>query len=142
MEIQNVITINDAELIELSAGRRPELVVGTLPLEVRRYLGCSRETIFLSDQSVRHIVQKHGDHIGHNELKHIPKILFVGVWLADERRTNAIASCEVDGVRYKVVIKVTKDRRRTYVKTLHRTSARQTRALLRNTTRLRDGWFG
>ncbi len=74
MESDYLIPVSDAHLVELLAGRRPELEVGTLPHEVRIYLGCSRDTIFLSDQSILHIVRKHGDHISNQELKLLPKI--------------------------------------------------------------------
>jgi hypothetical protein len=140
MEKDFLISIGDRDLVELSAGRRPELEVGTLPHEVRVYLGCSRDTIYLSHDSIRHIIQKHGDHIKNEQIKLLPRILFTGLWLADERPTHAIASCELSGVRFKAVVKVTDDRRRTYVKTLHRTSSRQARQLVRKSSRLRSPW--
>jgi hypothetical protein len=140
MEKGYLISIEDRHLVELSAGRRLELEVGTLPHEVRLYLGCARDTIYLSDQSIRHIVQKHGDHITNADLKLLPRILFTGMWLADDRPTHAIASLDINGTRFKAVVKVTNDRQRTYVKTLHRTSPRQTRSLLRNTNQLRPAW--
>lgn len=138
MKLQNLITIETVELIELSAGRRPEVVVGTLPYEVRRYLGCSRDTIFLSGDSIGHIIQKHGDHIELAQIRLLPEILFAGLWLKDSRPTHAIVSWEIETVSYKAVVKVTEDRRRTYVKTLHRTSPRQKASLLRNTNILRN----
>ncbi len=140
MRPQNIIQIQDADVVELLAGRRPELEVGTLPHEVRRLLGCSRDTVFLSQESARHILQKHGDHIGAEDLKLLPAIMIMGVWLADSRPTHAVISSTVDGISYKSVIKVTEDRRRTYVKTLHRTSPRQKKTLFRNGSIIRDGW--
>src|SRR6056297_1274636 len=107
MENDYLIEIEDRQLVELSASRRPELEVGTLPHEVRRYLGCSRDTIYLSDHSIKHIIQKHGDHITNAEIKRLPKILFTGLWLSDARPTHAIASCELGGIRFKAVVKVT-----------------------------------
>lgn len=140
MESDFLIQVSDSDLVELLAGRRPEVEVGTLPHEVRLYLGCSRDTIYLSDQSVLHIIRKHGDHITNEELKLLPKILFTGLWLGDDRPTHAIASCEISGTRFKSVVKVTENRSRTYVKTLHRTATRQTRSLLRRSKILRQGW--
>jgi hypothetical protein len=140
-KLLNLIEIQDSDLVELLAGKRPELEVGMLPFEVRQNFGCSRETVFLSDESIRHIVQKHGDHIGNHELKYLPQILTSGLWLADDRPTHAIAICEVEGVRYKCVVKVTVDRRRTYVKTLHRLSPRQTNGLMRKSRVIRPSWF-
>ncbi|ABV91796.1 hypothetical protein Dshi_0047 [Dinoroseobacter shibae DFL 12 = DSM 16493] len=140
MKAQTIIEVYDEDLVELFASRRPELEVGTLPFEVRKYLGCSRDTIFLSDQSARHIIQAHGDHITNTQLKLLPKILCEGLWLSDNRATHAVVSCNVYEVDYKTVIKVTEDRTRTYVKTLHRTSDRQKRALLRKTNVLRNRW--
>lgn len=135
-----LISIQSSDLVDLLAGKRPEIEIATLPLEVRKYLGCSRDTVFLSSESARHIVRKHGDHISHDELRLLPRILFTGLWLGDERLTHAISSCVIDGVRFKAVVKVTVDRRRTYVKTLHRVSRRQTRSLLRDKKRLRESW--
>lgn len=135
-----LIEINDSDLVELLAGRRPELEVATLPHEVRIYLGCSRDTVFLSRESAKHILMKHGDHISNEELKLLPMLLFQGLWLADDRPTHAVLSCEYKEIRYKSVIKVTKDRRRTYVKTLHRTAPRQTKVLMRKGTVLREAW--
>jgi len=140
-EILHLIRITETDLIELAAARRPELEVGTVPHEVRKYLGCSRDTVFLSSESLKHIIQKHGDHITHADIQLIPIILFSGVWLSDDRNTHAVATFLFEGRRYKLVLKVTVDRRRTYVKTLHRTSPRQTKSLLSKAKRIRDGWY-
>lgn len=135
-----LIEIKDSDLVDLLAGRRPELEVATLPIEVRKYLGCSRDTVFLSKESAEHILMKHGDHITNGDLKLLPLLLFQGLWLSDDRPTHAVLSCEHQHKRYKSVIKVTNDRRRTYVKTLHRTARRQTRALMRKGNVLRNAW--
>lgn len=103
MEIQNLTEIDQVEILELAAGRGLELEVGTLPHEVRLYRGCARDTVFLSQDSMRHIIQKHGDHIGLEDLKLLPTILFAGFWLSDSRSTHAIVSFEASGVRYKTV---------------------------------------
>jgi len=135
-----LIEISDSDILELAAGRRPELEVGTIPYEVRKYLGCSRDTVFLSSDSMKHIVKKHGDHIGLESIKLIPKILFSGFWLTDDRSNHAIACFKFSEIRLKAVVKVTEDRRRAYLITLYKTSRRQEKALLRKTMRIRDGW--
>lgn len=134
------INVTDADLLELAAERRPELQVGTVPYEVRKYLGCSRDTAFLSSESIKHIMLRHGDHICNEHLRLLPQILFQGLWLGDERTTHAIVTCQVSEIRYKAVVKVTRDRSRTYVKTLHRLAKRQTRSLMNRAKVLREAW--
>lgn len=129
MSKQFLVQITDSDLVELLSGRRPELEIATLPHEVRLHLGCSRDTVFLSKESARHIILRHGEHISNEELKLLPWILFHGLWLADTQPTYAVVSCFHEGIGYKSVVKVTNDRRRTYVTTLHRTAQRQNKAL-------------
>lgn len=141
MSEQYLVEVSDSELVELISGKRPELQVAVLPHEAREHFRCSRDTVYLSYQSARHIIMKHGDSISNTELKLLPRILFQGVWLADkDRPTHAVVSCEVGSRRLKAVVKVTEDRRRTYVKTLHLTAPRQTRSMFRRGNLLRPAW--
>ena len=135
-----MIEIDEGQLHSLLTRQRPEIEVGTLPHEVRKYFSCSRDTVFLSKESLRHIFERHGDHVQLSEILLTPKILREGLWLADHRPEHCIVSCQVNEHRYKLVVKVTKDRRRCYVVTFHRTAKRQTKALLKKSRILRIAW--
>lgn len=137
---ESLICICEEDLVELLAARRPEVEVGSMPFEVRKHFGCSRDTVFLTTDSIRHIVKKHGDHVALKELLLLPQVLAKGLWLADHRPTYSVITCELDGVRYKSVVKVTRDRKRSYATTFHRTARRQTKALIKKGKPLRLAW--
>ncbi len=55
-------------LHRLIAGQVRTLAVGRIPDEVRNYFGATTQTVFLSTDSVRHILQEHSDHLEVPEL--------------------------------------------------------------------------
>ena len=135
-----LIEISDADLIDLLAGRKPEVEVGVLPHEVRNYLGCSRDTVYLTQHSLLHILQRHGDHVAPEDIRLAPEVMMRGLWLSDDRPNFAVVSCLVDELRFRAVVKTTVDRRRNYLSTFHRMAKRQTRSLLKRGTVLRQAW--
>lgn len=135
-----LIEIYESDLIELLNGRRLEIEVGTIPTEARSYLGCSRDTIFLSQHSLKHIFRNHGDHISAKEITLIPTILMRGMWLSDKRPNFVIVSSVLEDIRFKAAIKTTEDRRRNYISTFHRTAKRQTKSLVGRGNVLRPAW--
>ncbi|WP_159089153.1 hypothetical protein [Tateyamaria sp. Alg231-49] len=129
------------ELIDLLAGRRGDLQVGVIPLEVRQHFGCSREEVFLSSESARHIIDEHGDHIGKNELLRIPEILTKGMWVADRKLACSVSfQTETPAIRLLAAIKITRNHSRMYVSTLHRAKKRQTKSKLKRGQLLRPHW--
>lgn len=136
-----MIEIVESEFIELLAGRRPEIEVGSLPLEVRKYFQCSRDTIFLTTESARHIIKKHGDHLGFGQLYLIPSALRMGLWIADRASSCAITyQEESSGQRFIGAVKITNDRTRTFLTTFHFGSDRQTKSILKRGAPLRPHW--
>jgi hypothetical protein len=136
-----MIELIESEFVELLAGRRPEIEVGTLPYEVRKYFECSRDTVFLTTFSARHIIQQHGDHIGFAQAVVIPSALTKGLWIGDRPDSCVVSFLESgSGQRYIGAIKVTKDRTRSYLTTFHFASIRQTKSLLKRGQPLRDHW--
>lgn len=138
---QNMIKILESEFLELLAGRRPEIEVGSLPHEVRKHFQCARDTIFLTSISARHILQSHGDHIGFDQIALIPAALTKGLWIGDRPNGCAISYFEVASrQRYKGAVKITNDRTRCYLQTFHLASARQTKSILKRGNPLRPHW--
>lgn len=136
-----MIKIVESEFVELLAGRRPEIEVGPMPLEVRKHFQCSRDTIFLTTASARHIIKEHGDHIGFDQVAIIPDALTMGLWIDDRPNSCAISYLEVaSGQRYIGAVKITKDRTRSFLTTFHFASVRQTKSLLKRGVQLRPHW--
>ena len=135
--------LSPEDLRDLMSGRMPRLAVGTLPLEVRRHFGRSEDKVFLSSESVVHILEKHGEHIGYEELLLIPKILEAGLWIGEFNRPewcSASLFLEDENRRLLAAIKVTKDRRESFVATLHQAKPRQIRSKMRRGIILRQHW--
>ena len=135
-----MIEISETDLIDLLAGRKPEVEVGTLPQEVRRYLGCSRDTVFLTQYSLEHIFEAHGEHLMPKDILLVPEVLLRGLWLSDTRPNFAIVSCAFEKMRFKAVVKTTIERRRNYLSTFHRMAKRQTASLIRRGKVIRAAW--
>lgn len=135
-----VIEIQKSNLVDLLGGRLIEIEVGTIPHEVRLYLGSSKDTVFLTKFSIKHIFDSHVDHIDIDELLVLPTVLTKGLWLSDKKRNFAIATCEVGQNRYKAAVKSTIARDRIFVSTFHRLAKRQTKALMRRGQILRPAW--
>ena len=133
--------VNSADIDELTAHRRPQLAVGTIPHEVKIYFRCSKDVVYLSSESAVHILERHGDHIGKSEFLKLPAILERGLWIADRPECCSVSFHDQDlGRRYIAAVKVTKDRSRSYLTTLHFGQVRQVRALMRRGPLLRKHW--
>lgn len=135
-----MIEVSESDLIELLNGRRPEIEVGSFPAEVKKHLGCSRDTVFLTTPSLKHIFERHGDHVSPKEILYLPSVLLQGLWLADTRPNFVLVSGLYGNTRYKVAIKTTEDRRRNYIATFHRIAKKQTKSLLKKGKVLRPAW--
>ena len=134
------ITVSKTSLVQLLGGNRPEVEIGSLPLEVRKHVGCSKDTVFLTTESARHIIGKHGNHVTLDELILLPLLLERGLWLSDRNKTHTVVCNQIGPTRFKAVVKVTVDRTRTYVVTMHRMAPRQTKSLLKRGSVLREAW--
>ena len=136
-----MIEIIESEFIELLAGRRPEIEVGSLPFEVKKYFQCSRDTIFLTTVTARKIIEKHGGHIDFSQIALIPQALMMGLWIGDKPHSCAISYVANNtGQRYIAATKITIDRTRCYLTTFHFAAARQTKSKLKNGQPLRLHW--
>lgn len=140
-EVGALISVTESDLIDLLNQKSLELEVGTIPYEAKGYLGCARDTVFLSNHSLRHIFENHGEHVSSRDLLLLPEVLTRGLWLSDQKRSNfVIVSCLVVETRFKAVVKTTLDRSRNYISTFHRTAKRQTKSLLKRGRVLRAAW--
>jgi hypothetical protein len=140
---ESMISLKPSDLLDLLASRRPEMEVGSMPLEARKFLGCARDTIFLSSESAKHILEEHGDHIAPESFEILPIALRKGLRIGEASRGNFCTVSFVDVEmerRYFVAIKTTKDRRRTYVTSFHLGKARQTKSKLKRGQVLRQHW--
>lgn len=140
------IEISQNDLLLLAAGRRGDLPIGHICFEARKFFGTSRDIVYLSTQSMRHIRAKHGDHVDLATLQMIPLLLQKGMWIAEKStRKNANfcgVSCKLSEAtpRYFVSLKYTRDLTRAYVRTLHKSAPRQTKQKIKRGKVIRDHW--
>jgi hypothetical protein len=86
-----VFEFTDLEFVELLAGRRPFIEIGALPHEARLHLKTSKDTVILSTETARKLVNKHGNHLGKTEYALMPTAIFSGLWIADTKNSCAIS---------------------------------------------------
>lgn len=130
-------------IIELISHKRPQVSVGTLPLEVRKHFGRSHDVVVLSAESAKHILTEHGEHIGHPELLKIPQVLEKGMWISENDRPEwCIASFfeQNTGTRFLAAIKVTKDRKECFLASFYKVQKRQIRSKMKRGHVLRNHW--
>lgn len=126
------------DLHRLITGQVSTLDVGRVPDEVQPYFGSPTRAVFLSTDSIRHILQQHADHLETPELLKIPAALERGLWIADRKMSCCISYFDAaESIRYICVVKVTRRRHELYLKTFHRGAKRQTKALLKRGPLLR-----
>ena len=135
----NLFEISDLKALRM--GSRGELQVGVFPFEARKHLQTSREPIFLSTTSMRHILDAHGDHVTLELLLMLPKVLQWGMWVADRPTAFAVIyTREEDGQKFKAAVKITNDRRRGYLSSFHKVAPRKAKSILKRGNLIRPHW--
>ena len=119
------------DLHRLVTGQVPILNIGRIPIEVLPYFRSTTQTVFLSTDSIIHILPEHEDHLEVPEFLKVPAVLERGLWIADRKMSCCISYFDaVESIRYIAAVKVTQRRHELYLKTFHRGAKRQTKTLL------------
>lgn len=138
---REVYSFTQEALLHLVAGRVKEIEVGYLPHEVARHFETSKTTVYLSSESALKITRKHGGSLLFGDYEKIPLALQRGLWIADRDNSCCVSYYDTEEKkRFIAAVKITKDRRRSYLTTVHLASKRQTKSLLRRGPILRSHW--
>jgi hypothetical protein len=118
-----------------------EKEVGTLPLEVKNYFACSRDTVYLTSETAKKIEIKHRRHLHDHELNLLPSALQKGLWIADRENACVVSYFHSPtSRRFICAVKITAARDRAFLTTFHRASKRQTAATLKRGEVIRSHW--
>lgn len=122
-----------ADLSDLREGRRDPIVVGTFPDSAKRMLGIRIADVYLSKDSLAHIVSKHNV-VDNFELLFVPFVIRHGMLMRERKKNNILISVYQDAHsdhRYAAVMKITNKNFEVWLQTFHRAHLRQTRAWLK-----------
>ena len=125
--------IDIVTLRNLEAGTTDHILVGQVPLLCSRLLGWTTNLVHLSRYSLDHIRKRHPD-LSLEELLWLPQALSNGLIFRDKKDSRIVNVCFQPQdclTRYRVVLKYVPSAAETYVSTMHRMRARQTRTMLR-----------
>lgn len=119
----------DQHLRQLEEGQCEYIVLGSLEREVRQALGDNvKPEVFLSQQSYRHIRERHGNQLTDLDYDALPDAIHSGMVVEDPRRGSLAISFNGPRKRYAVFLKVAKNGR-VYLQTMYPTRDRYTETI-------------
>jgi hypothetical protein len=124
------LTLED--LIALQNGERDPVVVGQIPYDVAIKLSLRNHNIYLSGNSLEHILQDHSD-ISLIDLLHLPFAVSRGLLVREKAKQNVIVASYLDhetGRRFISALKIAQAGTEIWVSSFYRSKARQTKRLL------------
>lgn len=128
------------DFIDLALGRIDPITVCDLNSRVTNILGAQTPRVSLSRESLLHIRKQRPDMpVGH--ILYLPDTIKAGMIIRDGQKKNHIVmiyQCEETGRRYVAVLKVAGKGHAIYVQTFYPAKKRQTMALLKRGTLLRN----
>ena len=123
------MTIELSRLQALLKNKNGSLQVGRLPTHVSSILKCPMGIVYLSCQSLQHIIDAH-PMISFIDMLCLTDMISHGEWFADKTNGACVVYAHPDTMKlYKGAIKVARDRCEIYVTTFHRTDPRQIQSI-------------
>jgi len=125
------LTLEDVN--SLKCGYRNPVWVGEFPYAVAKALGLNNHNIYLSKQSLEHILYSHRDISMFNVLM-LPLAIKRGLLIQELRRPGVVLVSYLDssdGKRFVAALKTTASGAETWVSTFHRAHRRQTLSMMK-----------
>jgi hypothetical protein len=129
-----------ADLEPLKLNPHASILVGRIPESIAAHFNWKARNVYLKGERLAHILA-HPDMVELDVL-YIPNALASGLLLQELDRPDSLIACyqhpEIATKRFKAAVKVLDNGFEIWISTFHRTHARQTKALLARSHKLRD----
>jgi hypothetical protein len=124
------LTLEDLQ--DLIAGERDPIVVGQIPFDVAARLLLRNHNVYLSANSLRHVLKEHPD-VSLIDLLHLPFAIAKGMLVQEKAKTNVIVASYLDsetGKRFIAVMKIVQKGTEVWISSFYRSKKRQTKRIL------------
>ena len=124
------LTLEDLQ--DLIAGERDPIVVGQIPFNIASGLSLRNHNVYLSANSLRHVLEEHPD-ISLIDLLHLPFAISKGMLARERAKPNIVVASYLDGEtgkRFISVIKIVQSGTEVWISSFYRSKERQTKRIL------------